>query len=347
MRSMNNDERKRKMEIKATLENQHCGGTKEANHNDRSFNTNKADNIGDIRQDQTWVFPDGEKPQRLPLQQHALRDWEQEYYNNRYGNAVDAQRERHLKARQKKRAEECTTKRYYDSIKTGPESTVLQVDKEGRYKDRKKFVKMVNTFKGEIEEETEDARIKVLSISIHGSEESLHAHVSKVYEVKDANGNWTSNVDECMKRLGYELPDKTAKKARYNHRHETWTEQKRQAWYDIIESIDKNITIDRIPDPKNPKTKGKTNKAIHEMTKLKKLVDEIEKELEAIEKGIDRLSEKEIRKHKENLQKILAESKVKMGSIRDYIGDKPKQATTAKEKQEEPIEEPEEWEYSR
>ena len=41
--------------MKATFENKKCGGTKEANHNDRSFDVSKADNIDDIRNDQTLM----------------------------------------------------------------------------------------------------------------------------------------------------------------------------------------------------------------------------------------------------------------------------------------------------
>lgn len=52
-------------EMKATLENKKCGGTKEANHNDRSFDTSKAENIGDIRKDTVWIFPDGEAPRKI------------------------------------------------------------------------------------------------------------------------------------------------------------------------------------------------------------------------------------------------------------------------------------------
>lgn len=336
-------------EMKATLENKHCGGTKEANHNDRTFDVSNADNIGDIRQDQVWVFPDGQKMQRLPLQQHALRDWELAYYQSRFGAAIDAQRERHLKARQKKRVEGCTVKRYYDSVKTGPDSTILQVGKEWEYTDRQKFTKMVGAMKKEIEEETEGARIKVLSISVHCSEQdgSMHVHLDKSYEVKDKYGHWVQDQDKCLAKLGYKLPDETKKSGKYNNRKTTWTDQKRQAWYDIIERIDPEIKIDRTPDPKNPKTKGKVNRAITQMNELKRLVRDIEKQLEALEQGLDKLSEKEIKLHKERLQELLKNSKAKIGSMRNYINEPIKPATKAATKavEKEEIEEPEDWEY--
>lgn len=333
-------------EMKATLENQHCGGTKEANHNDRSFDISKADNIGDITQDQTWIFPDGKKPQRLPLQQHALRDWELEYYQNRFGNAVENQKEKYLKKRQKKRAEGCTVKRYYDSIKTGPDSTVLQLDKEGKYTDRKKFVKMVNAIKNEIEEENEFARIKILSISVHGSETSLHAHMSKSFEVKDANGNWVQDMDKCLEKLGYALPEPEKKKNRHNNRKMIWTDAKRQVWYDIIERIDPDIKIDRNPDPNNPKTKGKINRAITEMTKLKNIIRELETELDALQNDLQRIgkeiSKADAEKRLEALQASLERHKDKFIKMRDYIGESEKKS--AKQEPEEDLEPDEFWE---
>lgn len=338
-------------EMKATLENKHCGGTKEANHNDRTFDVSKADNIGDIRQDQVWVFPDGQKMQRLPLQQHALRDWEMGYYQSRFGAAIDAQRNRHLKARQKSRAEGCTTKRYYDSIKTGPESTILQVGKEWEYIDRKKFTQMVGAMKKEIEEETEDARIKVLSISVHCSEDdgSMHVHLSKTFEVKGKDG-WVSDQDKCLEKLGYKLQDETKKQGRYNNRKTPWTDAKRQAWYDIIERIDPEIKIDREPDPSNPKTKGKVSKAITEMTKLKKIIRELETEITALQADLARIgkdiSKADIQSRLDQIQASLERHKVAFGKMRDYVEPSKAKASKAPEKEpEEEIEEPEGWEY--
>lgn len=155
-----------------------------------------------------------------------MRDFELEYYSNRFGSSIEAQMERHLKSRQKSRAEQCAVKRYYDSIKTGPDSTILQVGNKWEYTDERKFFQMAKILRRDIEEENEDARIKVLSISIHASEDngSLHIHMTKSFEVKRKDG-WIQNQEECLKKLGYKLPDKSKKKGQYNNRKMTWTDQ--------------------------------------------------------------------------------------------------------------------------
>ena len=144
--------------MKTTFELDKCGRESGARHNDRSFDTSKAPNIGDIRLDTVTFFPDGGKPEKVPLEGRELEKMEEAYYQSRFGSSLDAQRERHLKARHKDRAEKCTTKKYYNSMKTCPVSLILQIGKEGEYQDRKTFVKALKAQIRSIEEESEDAR---------------------------------------------------------------------------------------------------------------------------------------------------------------------------------------------
>lgn len=312
--------------MKATMQHKKCGGGPEANHNDRSFDVSKADNIGDIRKDSVWIFPEGQNPQRIRLENHGLKNFELAYYESRFGPAIEAQRERHLKARQKSRAEGCTIRRYYDSKKTGPESTILQVGKEWEYIDKAKFVKMLNAAKKEIEEENEEARIKVLSVSIHCSEKdgSMHAHFTKSFEYKGKDG-WVQDTEKCLEKLGYKLPNEEKEKDRYNNRKMSWSAQKMQAWYDIIERIDPEIKIDREPSPDNPKSKGKVNRTITQMNELKKIIREIATEIEALQADLAKIgkeiSKADAERRLEALQASLERHKIVFGKMQAYIGE--------------------------
>lgn len=306
--------------MKATFESDKCGGKVAARHNDRSFDISQAENIGDIRKDSVTFFPDGDTPKRVPLQSYKLEELEQEYYQGRFGSSLDAQRERHLKARQKARAEGCTMERYYNSDKTCPTSIILQIGKEGEYQDRKTFIKALKAQIGSMEEENEDARIKVLSIAIHGSETSLHAHMRLSFEVR-GKGGWEVNQERCLEKLGYKLPDEGKKKGRYNNRKMTWTEQSRQRWYDTIERVDPGIKIDRTPDPNNPKTRGKVNRALKEMDELKKLIREVGAELRLLQREVGQLGKDDLLERKERLQKTLEKLNRKFGQLSDYAGE--------------------------
>lgn len=255
--------------MKATFEADKCGGASSARHNDRSFDIGKADNIDSIEHDRVWFRPDNAPTIRVPLQQYdnGLARYEQDYYRERFGAAIEAQKERHIKSRHKDRVAGCTAERYYNSNQTCPTSLVLQVGKDGDYQDRKKFLQMLNAAIRDMEQETDDARVKVLSVSLHAGETSLHAHCRVLYEVKDRYGNWVQDQEKCLEKLGYELPEPDRKKGRHNNRKMVWTAEQRQKWYDTVERIDPSITIDRVPDPNNPKTRGKASKAVGDAEK--------------------------------------------------------------------------------
>lgn len=306
--------------MKATFECDKTGGRQAARHNDRSFDISKADNIGDISKDTLTYFPEGDRPKRVPLQRFRLEQMEQEYYQARFGPAVDAQRERHIKARQKARAEGCTIERYYDNAKTCPTSIILQVGKEGEYQDRQTFIRALNGAIKDIEEGNEEARVKVLSIAVHGSETSLHAHMRISFEVKNKEGQWEANTEKCLEKLGYSLPFKDKKKDRYNNRKMTWTSQAREKWYDTIERVDPSIKIDREPSPDNPKTRGKLRKALVEMQQLKTLVRELQGELMDLQKGIDQLDKGDIEKRKKDLKKALERANKRFTKLSSYLG---------------------------
>ena len=47
-----------------------------------------------------------------------------------------------------------------------------------------------------------------MSVAVHGSETSLHAHMRLSFEVKGKNG-WEVNQEKCLEKLGYKLPDES------------------------------------------------------------------------------------------------------------------------------------------
>lgn len=181
---------------------------------------------------------------------------------------------------------------------------------------------MAKILRRDIEEENEEARIKVLSISIHASEDngSLHIHMTKSFEVKEKDG-WIQNQEECLKKLGYKLPDESKKKGQYNNRKMTWTDQIRQRWYDIMEEVDRDIKIDRTPDPKNPKTKGKVNRAITQMNELKKQIRELQNEYKTLQREMRSLSKEDRKKREEAIRKSLDKIGKVLGTLSDYVGE--------------------------
>lgn len=359
--------------MKATFEADKCGGASSARHNDRSFDTDRADNIDSIEHDRVWFRPDNAPTIRVPLQQYdrGLAQYEQDYYRERFGAAIEAQKERHIKSRHRDRAEGCTAERYYNSKQTCPTSLILQVGKDGEYQDRKKFLQMLNAAIRDLEQDTEDARVKVLSVSLHAGETSLHAHFRVSFEVKGPDG-WVQDQEKCLAKLGYKLPEPSKKKGRHNNRKMVWTAEMRQKWYDTVERIDPSIHIDRTPDPNNPKTRGKASKAVGdaekalaalhaEMAGLNRQIAAKRKEAEEVANAVykpheealerlyglfDRLTPKQQAVEKSHVLEAVRRSKIVFGqgAYGKATTEVRKEADRLEERYFGEIEEPEDWE---
>lgn len=307
--------------MKASYQIKHCGGRREANHADRTFNTEKADNVKSIKDDRAYVRK-GDGFVRVALGKGKIAQWEKSYYKERFAPYVEKQKERYLKKRQKKRAENCTVDSYYNNKTTGPTHILYQVDKDGKYQDYEKFREMVFADVEYIEEtyRTEDARIKCLDVAFHGfdgAERSLHAHSAWSFEVLGKDGVWVQDTEKCLEKLGVELPDKTKDKERFNNRKMVWTDLTRDKWYDIVEEIDKDITIDRTPDPKPVSNRHRAQQCIYEMGEIMDSLQEIQTMLSDLSKTIDKLNQRDRKKHIEEVQDAVKKCNVRFGALKE------------------------------
>lgn len=340
--------------MKATYQIKHCGGKREANHADRTFDVSKADNIKSIKDDKAFIR-NGDRFVRVHLGKGQLAAWEKSYYEQRFGGYVDSQRNKYLKNRQKKRAENCTVDKYYNNQTTGPTHMLYQVGKDGEYQDYDKFRDMVFDHVEHVEKtyQSEDARIKCLDVAFHGydgAERSLHAHTAWSFEVKDKNGLWVQNTEECLKKLGVELPDKTKSKGRYNNRKMTFTAAMQERWYDIVEDIDKTVQIDRTPAPKPVTNKHRAQQCIYEMGEIMDSIKDIQQMLIDLDRNIDHLSQRDRKRHMEELNRAVKNCNVKFGAIKEkYMlkDEEIKPVSDMLKAAKEEIEEPEDWEYDR
>lgn len=303
------------MEMRATFEcDKLQGGSAIANHNDRSFLIENAENIDPTKTPENKVFVvldkedgSGRYLKALPQQQGALQQYELEYYKQTFGERIEQQKDRYLKNRQVSRANNCTIENYYESSQTGLMRMILQVGKEGNYKDKEKFYKMGKSMAAGLECVSEDgnARIRCVSLVFHFDETTIHAHASFSFEVKDKYGCWSVNQEECLKKLGYEKPRAKDKEGRYNNRKQVWTEKMRSKWYDTIERIDPSVSINRTPSPTNKLTKGKVQKIIYELKELIPLISSLKAELANLRENAMNLSKDEFQRRNETIMDTL------------------------------------------
>lgn len=304
--------------VKATFQLQKCGGINIANHIDRSFESEAGENIDPkkIEDEKVYVYDSG-KLTELPKKQGALAKSELEYYTKTFGHCVELQKQIYLKNRQNKRAEACTVEKYYNSVKTCPTGLILQVDKRGRYKDAEAFEKAVLKACSGLECNSEDARIKVLSASIHTAERSIHAHVRLSFEVKE-NGVWKQSTEKCLETLGYNLPFPSQKKDRYNNRKMEWTASQMTKWYGLVEK-ECGVELDMAPSPSNGLTKGKVRKTIFEMVKLQDQMEALETKLLFLKEQVAVLGKDEVEKQRKEIDETIESLTASFSTLKERI----------------------------
>ncbi len=278
--------------MKASCRMQRGKGGKGARHCDRT-NTQGAEHIDPTRADNNCIFiVKDNKLQRVEQGKGIVEANELDYYRKRYEAGRQIQREKHIKSRHYKKAEECTVEKYYESARTAPDQMLLQIGKASDKVTMEELEKVTKAYIRDIAQtyHTSNARIRILDINLHGDETTNHGHVSFVLEYLNPKTNcWEVNQKEALRALGYELPNKDRKRSRKNNEKVVWTEEVRQKWYDKIEELLPDIKIDREPDKEK-----KYNELDHEIGKKEQTLIALEDSVEALKAEKDKLGKESV-----------------------------------------------------
>ena len=268
-------EKQEKIVGKASCQNKRCGGSRSANHNDRTTTMEHMDK-NKLDKDVSYMKIDG---MWCPCfnGENELAQYELGVYKELFEEHVVAQKEFYTNNSQPKEAAKQSVEKLYEGKKTAPDEILLQVFDKGKYKDRAKFEKMVEMQIKALE----NKNFCVISYSIHESETSLHAHIRGVWLAKDKWGHLAPKQDAALKEMGMELPEPNKPKSRHNNRKQTWTKLERESWYNIVESVDKSIKIDRTPIKKQKKAQ-----IDHEKGLLDKIKEEAKETLNKSDKTL-------------------------------------------------------------
>lgn len=281
-----------------------ANGVNISKHIDRSFDYKKAKNINDEKAKENAVYVrEGNKFLRIEQGKNLLQKKELEYYKNNFQAKVDDQVDKYLSNRQKARAENCTIENYYNAKNTGLTRIILQVGAGDDYQDKNNLAQMMNAMIKKVQERSlsNDARVNCVSVGFHFDEKAYHIHLALSFEIKDEKGNWCVNQEKCLERLGYEKPRETNFEGRYNNRKQAWTAKSREKWFQSIEEVDKNITIERTPSSKNKMTKGKVQQAIYELNELIPMINDLKTQFSDLKMMVNSLSQDDFEKKRKSI----------------------------------------------
>ena len=213
------------------------------NHNDRRFESEDDKHIDWSRSGgNVYLAADADGVLRQLDGDTSLREKELAYYKRLFAEKLEAQNEKHCARRQYARVR--TVEDYYTHAKTCPDETILQIGSANDgFQDMETFRACVTDYIGR--HQAEFPAIKFCSVAIHADEASLHAHVRRVYTHADANGRLEAAQHKCLEDAGFQLPDPTSKRSRYNNLKIPYSDRCRELWLDVCREHD--IRLEEAP----------------------------------------------------------------------------------------------------
>ena len=209
--------------MKATL---HIGkGT--GKHNDRTFDLNKATHIDQTRQNDNFYI------NRYLDDSITFEECERRHFQENYSQGLEIQNEKYRKRRQYG---------YIRSIddlmkgeKTQVKEMILQIGNKDNHPAKEVLLECVHQFNEEFNKRY-GTNAHILNIAIHNDETTSHAHIRFICDFVDKDGIKKICTDKALKKLGIKPPKATAKTDRYNNALQTFTEQIRFIWNQIIKN---------------------------------------------------------------------------------------------------------------
>lgn len=223
--------------MKASRHNGRSGkhGVYDVKHNDRDFNVENSEHI-DAERTKKNIYWDcyqgysfaGSSAER----QFNFTEIERAYYFEHYGDFVDAQNERNELARHPERNR--TVEDVLKNNKTCPEESVLQLGNIDEAVTPDVLAKVVAEFFEEFEKRY-GSHIHILDWALHLDEGTPHVHERHVFDAKNKYGELCPQQEKALEELGFELPDPTKKKGKFNNRKMSFDAECRKLFLEIAQ----------------------------------------------------------------------------------------------------------------
>ena len=228
------------MEARAS---RHCGRKGNARHNDRDFDTSKANHIDETKTSQNFY-------------QHCYQDTEPElsfeqaekkYYQEHYSQALQKQNERYIQQRHTERVK--TIDDLYKSKNKQPCENILQIGNKDNHcagVTPDLLMQIYNGYREKFDAWNSEHgnHVHVLSVAMHCDETSPHLHERIVFDYMTDEG-LKLEQKKALEMAGVPLPDPTKKDSRYNNRKMTFDKEMRGLWIETC----KEFGIDIIEEP--------------------------------------------------------------------------------------------------
>lgn len=235
--------------MRATTHNGRFGTAK---HNGRNFDLSKAKHIDQERTKDNLYWTWDRRGQRGG---QGFEACERRYYEQRFGAALAAQNERHIRSRHEERIK--TMEDWLTSRNTRPEESIYQIGDMNAKISPKRFRAAAGDLLRWLREWSDDHGhpYQVLDAAVHMDEVSCHMQVRRVWQYRDADGNWQIGQNKALEAAGVELPEPGKPVGPKNNRKITFDRMVRAKWIEICEQY--GYQIERTPDDQHTEHQSK------------------------------------------------------------------------------------------
>lgn len=281
--------------MKATVRNGRTtakGKVFNANHNTRAETRNIEGHIDHNRTEENLNFKFYADGNIEKCDSFDSKIFELSQYEIYYGKGQNAKNERYKADGHPERCK--TVSEVYAHPKTAPLETILQLgnmhtDIPPEERQRILTASAFQLIDG-LREKYGD-NVKLLSLSIHKDEATLHGHLRYCFVGRDKFGYAVPNQAQAFKEMGIERPDTDKKEGKYNNPLMTFSAELRETFYALCEK-NGGIEIDR--EVKNPSQKHR---------------DILEYKCEQLEKSVAELTaERNTLRDQNSISKVIQDS---------------------------------------
>lgn len=281
-----------------------------AKHNDRNFDTSKADNIVQEREElnRYWHLYQGEK---MTFEEAEIR-----FYKEKFSGVLEKTNEAYVK---NGHPERCKTMEEWKSLRRHcPEETTLQIGKmeESVSLDEltmvhRDYLNKLNTWNRE-----HGNPFTILDIAIHADEAVPHIQTRRVWHYQDDSGILKIGQEKALEQAGVGLPNPEKPEGRRNNRKMAFDAMCRQWWIDACYARGIEVEREALPDSKTKKSLDKEDMIREKyqdiLNKTEELKTHHEIYVDAIEEAQNMHSEciEEINSASQELQEIRDEVSV-------------------------------------
>lgn len=292
-----------------------------AKHNDREFDTSKAEHIDPSRimdnLEMTWLSIRDNKTDLS-----TFEEAEELFYEQHFRSSLNARNERYQHQRHPERIKDMHG--YMQQKQSCPEETIYQV---GTVKDHIEPKTLVSVY-GEFLTWREQAypQVAFLDMAVHLDESTPHIHERCVWIGHDADGSETVGQNKALQEMGIKRPDLSKPVSKYNNAKMTYTADCREHFQEICREHGINLEI-------TPRQRSKSGLSLIEYKAQQedKKIAEKNRELECLEAQCEVISAKSNEAEKlyreahkelseaETLKLFYSEKEQRMASFMDNI----------------------------